>query len=41
MECDMSIQDQADQVVIPSHRDDVTLLVLTTLVVGFVFLVLL
>ncbi len=37
----MQIQDQADQVPTASHRDDVTFLLLTTLVVGFVFLVLL
>ena len=37
----MPIQDQADQVPTPSHREDVTFLLLSTLVVGFVFLVLL
>lgn len=38
----MPIQDQADQgAPTPLQRDDVTFLLLTTLVVGFVFLVLL
>ena len=37
----MRIQDQAEQVPTPSHREDVTFLLLTALVVGFVFLVLL
>ncbi len=37
----MPIQDHADRASIPSQRDDVTFLLLTTLVVGFVFLVLL
>ena len=37
----MPIQDEADRVPTPSQRDDVTFLLLTTLVVGFVFLVLL
>ena len=35
----MPIQDQAEQVATPSHRDDVTFLLLAALVVGFVFLV--
>ena len=37
----MRIQDQAEQVATPLHREDVTFLLLTTLVVGFAFLMLL